>query len=90
MPIPPEVQGLTFDAHGDPWVSASNGSWGKLYHLDRKGNVVAQFEMVAGLEDIEFDSSGRLWGQSESGSRKYMHWATHFPQVFEIDVAKLR
>ncbi|HUL94817.1 MAG TPA: hypothetical protein VLT89_02340 [Usitatibacter sp.] len=90
MAIPPEVQGLSFDKHGDPWVSASNGTFGRLYHLDRRGYVLEKFEMVAGLEDIEFDSAGRLWGLSESGSRKYMDWATHFPQVFEIDVSKLR
>lgn len=90
IPIPAEVQGLAFDRHGDPWVSASSGTFGELYHLDRQGRVHGKFEMVAGLEDIEFDSTGRLWGVSESGSKKYMHWATHFPQVFEIDVAKLR
>jgi hypothetical protein len=90
LPIPLEVQGLAFDASGDPWVSASSGSFGKLYHLDRKGEVKAQFEMVAGLEDIEFDSTGRLWGLSESGTRKYMHWATRFPHIFEIDVTRLK
>ena len=90
LPIPVEVQGLAFDGAGDPWVSASNGRWGKLYHLDRQGNIKRQYEMVAGLEDIEFDDLGRLWGLSESGTRKYMKWATHFPNIFEIDVTKLR
>jgi len=90
VPIPVEVQGLAFDANGDPWVSASNGSWGKLYHLDRAGGVTALYEMVAGLEDIEFDGAGRLWALSESGTRKYMRWATHFPNIFAIDVARLR
>ena len=90
LPIPREAQGLAFDAQGDPWVSASSGSWGKLYHLDRKGAVKAEFEMVPGLEDIEVDANGRLWGLSESGTRKYMHWPTRFPFIFEIDVARLK
>lgn len=90
VPIPLEVQGLAFDGAGDPWVTASNSKWGKLYHLDRQGNIKGQYEMVAGLEDIEFDELGRLWGLSESGTRKYMNWGTHFPNIFEIDVTKLR
>jgi hypothetical protein len=90
IPIPAEVQGLAFDGAGDPWVTASNSRWGRLYHLDRQGNVKAQYEMVAGLEDIEFDELGRLWGLSESGTRKYMKWATRFPNIFEVDVTKLR
>ena len=90
VPIPLEVQGLAFDGAGDPWVTASNGKWGKLYHLDRQGAVKAQYEMVAGLEDIEFDDLGRLWGLSESGTRKYMTWATRFPNIFQVDVTKLR
>ncbi|HXF78430.1 MAG TPA: hypothetical protein VN598_06185 [Usitatibacter sp.] len=90
VPIPLEVQGLAFDGAGDPWVTASNSKWGKLYHLGHGGAVKAQYEMVAGLEDIEFDDLGRLWGLSESGTKKYMKWATHFPNIFEIDVTKLR
>jgi hypothetical protein len=89
--IPVEAQGLAFDARGDPWVSASHGSFGRLYHLDRAGTVRKEYEMVPGLEDIEFDAAGRLWSLSESGSRKYFEvWATRFPFVFEIDVSKLR
>jgi hypothetical protein len=90
VPIPLEVQGLAFDGAGDPWVTASNSKWGKLYHLDRQGTIKAQFQMVAGLEDIEFDDLGRLWGLSESGTRKYMKWDTHFPNIFAIDVTKLK
>lgn len=89
--IPLEAQGLAFDARGDPWVSASHGSFGRLYHLDRGGKVRREYEMVPGLEDIEFDAAGRLWSLSESGSRKYFEvWATRFPFVFEVDVSKLR
>lgn len=88
--VPLEAQGAAFDAAGDIWITASNSHWGKLYRVDRRtGAVKATHAMVAGIEDIEFDSRGRLWAVSESGSRKYMHWATHFPVVFEVDVARL-
>jgi hypothetical protein len=90
VPIPLEAQGAAFGPDGDIWVSASSGKFGKLYRLDRKGNVKAQYEMVIGLEDLGFDASGRLWAVSESGTRKYMHWDTRFPYVFEIDLAKLK
>jgi hypothetical protein len=90
VPIPLESQGAAFDAKGDIWVSASNSRWGILYHLDRKGAIKSQHEMVIGLEDLAFDSAGHLWGVSESGSRKYLQWEKRFPFVFEIDVAKLK
>jgi hypothetical protein len=89
IPVPLEAQGAVFDASGNVWVSASSGSFGALFRLDRKGTVQARYEMVAGLEDLAFD--GRtLWGLSESGTRKYLHWPTRFPFIFEIDAAKLR
>jgi hypothetical protein len=90
IPVPLEAQGAAFDKQGNLWVSASNGKWGKLYRLDRQGRVQAQYEMVAGLEDLTVDDQGRLWGLSESGTRKYMHWDTHFPFVFQIDTGALR
>ena len=90
IPIPLEAQGAAFGPDGDIWVSASSGKFGRLYRLDRKGNVKAQYEMVIGLEDLGFDRSGRLWAVSESGTRKYMHWDTKFPFVFTIDPAKLK
>jgi hypothetical protein len=90
IPVPLEAQGAAFDKHGNLWVSASNGQWGRLYRLDRKGDVKAQYEMTAGLEDLAIDTDGRLWGLSESGTRKYMHWPTRFPFIFEIDIAKLK
>jgi hypothetical protein len=88
--IPAECQGAAVDRGGDFWLSASNGRWGKLYRVARHGAVKAQYEMVAGLEDLATDSSGRLWGLSESGTRKYMGWPTHFPFIFRIDVERLR
>jgi DNA-binding beta-propeller fold protein YncE len=90
IPVPLEAQGAAFDKTGNLWVSASNGKWGKLYRLDRQGNVKAQYEMVAGLEDLTVDEAGHLWGQSESGTRKYLHWETRFPYIFQIDVGKLK
>lgn len=90
IPIPLEAQGAAFDTNGDLWVSASNSRWGKLYRLDRRGAPKAEYDMVIGLEDLGFDAAGRLWAVSESGTRKYLHWGTSFPFVFEIDVAKLK
>lgn len=72
------------------WVTASNSRWGKLYRLDRQGNVKAEYPMVAGLEDLTFDDAGRLWGLSESGTRKYIAWETRFPYMFAIDIGKLK
>jgi hypothetical protein len=90
IPVPLEAQGAAFDKGGNLWISASNGKWGKLYRLDGLGNVKAQYEMVAGLEDLTFDASGQLWGLSESGTRKYLAWETRFPYIFQIDIAKLK
>jgi len=90
IPVPLEAQGAAFDKSGNLWVSASNGSWGKLYRLNRQGQVQAEYAMVAGLEDLTVDDDGRLWGLSESGTRKYMDWQTKFPYIFQIDTTKLR
>jgi len=90
IPVPLEAQGAAFDMAGNLWVSASNSRWGKLYKLDRKGNVKGEYAMPAGLEDLTVDDTGRLWGLSESGTRKYLDWETRFPYLFSIDTAKLR
>ena len=90
IPVPLEAQGAVFDKNGKIWLSASSGAFGKLYRLDRRGNVEAEYPMVAGLENLGVDAAGNLWGLSESGTRKYMHWPTRFPFIFRIDVAKLR
>jgi hypothetical protein len=50
----------------------------------------AQYDMVAGLEDLTVDASGQLWGLSESGTRKYMSWEMKFPFIFKIDTGKLK
>ena len=90
IPVPLEAQGAAFARDGTLWVSASSGKFGKLYRLDRKGAVQKEYEMVAGLEDLTVDDKGQLWGLSESGTRKYLHWETHYPYIFRIDPAKLK
>ncbi len=90
IPVPVEAQGATFDRAGNVWVSASNSRWGRLYRLDRQGTVQAQYELPAGLEDLTMDDAGRLWGLSESGTRKYLAWETKFPYLFQIDTERLR
>lgn len=52
--------------------------------------VLATHDMVAGLEDLDFDARGRLWGVSESGTRKYIDWPTRFPFVIAIDTGRLQ
>jgi hypothetical protein len=90
IPVPLEAQGAAFDKAGNLWISASNSKFGKLYRLDRQGNVKAEYAMVPGLEDLTVDDTGRLWGLSESGTRKYLHWETKFPYIFQIDTGKLK
>jgi DNA-binding beta-propeller fold protein YncE len=90
IPVPLEAQGAAFDKSGNLWISASNSKFGKLYRLDRQGTVKAEYDMVPGLEDLAVDDSGRLWSLSESGTRKYLHWETRFPFIFQIDTSKLK
>lgn len=90
IPVPLEAQGAAFDKAGNLWISASNSKFGKLYRLDRQGTVKAEYDMVPGLEDLAVDDSGRLWSLSESGTRKYLHWETRFPFIFQIDTTRLR
>ncbi|MFT4195871.1 hypothetical protein [Ottowia sp.] len=90
LPVPLEAQGAAFDREGGLWLSASNGRWARLYRLDRQGQVQAGYPMVPGLEGLAVDEAGRLWSLSESGARKYLHWAVRFPFVFQIDTARLR
>ena len=88
--IPLECQGLAFDRGKQAWLSASNGKWGKLYRMSLDGQrIEAEYAMTAGLEDLDFDRDGLLWGVSESGTRKYLAWSTRFPFVFAIDPAQL-
>ncbi|MDQ3026105.1 MAG: hypothetical protein M3R58_06335 [Pseudomonadota bacterium] len=93
MPIPVESQGIAFDPAGNVWTTTSrSNTLSKLYRIDRKGNVGAEYDMPIGLEGIAFDAAGKLWTMTESGTRKYLRWGDqfNFPFVFEVDVAKLK
>jgi sugar lactone lactonase YvrE len=66
--IPVEANGMAFDRQGTLWIASSNCKFGALYQLNPKtGAVLAQFEMVIGIEDLGFDADGRLWAVSEVG-----------------------
>ena len=90
--IPVHVQGAALDKQGNLWLSASEGEKvSRLYRVDRKtGAVLAQYEMPPRIENISFDTDGKLWAISESGAMKYRKDKQHFPVIFEIDVAKLK
>lgn len=91
--VPVEAQGAAFDKEGNLWTTASrSNAMSKLHRVDRQGHAVASYDMPMGLEGIAFAADGKLWGVSESGTRKYQRWGPdfHFPFVFEIDVTKLK
>ena len=91
MILPQKAQGAAFDRDGQLWVSASSGTFGKLYRIDAKdGRVTAVFDMPAGIEDLTFDAEGKLWAVSEAGSAPYAFWSTYCPVLFRIDIAKLQ
>ena len=90
--IPIQVQGAALDKQGNLWMSASQGETvSRLYRVDRTtGAILAQYDMPPRIENISFDSEGKLWAISESGALKYRKDKQHFPVIFEIDVAKLK
>ncbi|MFO1396876.1 MAG: hypothetical protein U1F48_07405 [Burkholderiales bacterium] len=91
MPIAFQTQGAAFAADGALWLTQSGSTSGRLQRLDpATGQVTASFAMPAGIEDIEFAPDGRLWLVSEAGSQRWSGWATFFPLVFAVDVARLR
>lgn len=91
MPIASQTQGAAFAADGALWLTQSGSTLGRLQRLDpRTGEVTASFAMPAGIEDIEFAPDGRLWLVSEAGSQRWNGWATFFPLLFAVDVARLR
>jgi hypothetical protein len=88
---PSRMQGMAFDARGQLWVTVSGSRDGALLRLDpATGQLQARYAMPAGIEDIAFDDNGLLWAVSEAGSIRWSAWATHFPLIFAVDVARLR
>jgi hypothetical protein len=86
-----EAQGAAFDGQGNLWLTFSNSRFGTLQKVDPKsGRVLAQHEMVIGIEDIGFDDQGRLWSVSEAGSLRWAKWSTTFPILFQLDLSKLK
>ncbi len=84
------TQGASFDKHGNLWLSQSSRTFGRLQKIDAKtGKVLAAYTMPDGIEDISFFPDGTLWATSEAGARRYQSWATFFPVVFQLDLAKL-
>lgn len=91
FPIAVEAQGAAFDKQGNLWMTFSSSKHGKLQKVDpNSAKVLAEYEMVIGIEDIGFDEDGRLWSVSEAGSLRWSRWAKTFPVVFQIDVTKLK
>ncbi len=89
--VPIRTQGAAFDRAGQLWVTRSSGSFGGLVQVDaQSGKIGKRYPMPAGTEDIGFDAEGRLWTVSEAGSRRWLSWATFFPLVFQVDMARLR
>ncbi len=91
LPLPFHVQGATFDAKGNLWLSASNGRMGKLYRIDTEtGAVLAQHDAMAGLEDLARGEDGLLWSVGEAGSQRWNSWATFYPLLFSFDPTLLK
>ncbi|MGZ8473064.1 MAG: hypothetical protein ACXW4N_06055 [Candidatus Deferrimicrobiaceae bacterium] len=91
FPIAAEAQGAAFDRRGNLWMTFSSSKHGELQKVDpTSGKVLAQYDMVIGIEDIGFDEDGRLWSVSEAGSLRWSKWSKTFPVVFQMDVTKLK
>jgi streptogramin lyase len=91
IPISTRSQGAAFDASGGLWISQSGRSAATLQKVDpRSGTVKQSCEMPPGLEDLSFDSQGRLWAVSEAGAGRHRDWPTYYPLIFAFDPAKLK
>ncbi|MGB7301825.1 MAG: hypothetical protein WA888_20350 [Burkholderiaceae bacterium] len=91
IPIDVRTQGAAFDGEGKLWLSQSGGQGGVVQRLDpATGDVLDLFELMAGVEDLSFDSANRLWSVSEAGSLRWRRWETYYPLIFSMDVERLR
>jgi len=89
--LSPAAQGAAFAPDGTLWISRSSSQFGSLQRVDPKtGAVRAEYEMVAGLEDLGIGADGLIWSVSEAGSQRWHNWASYFPLVIAIDPRKLR
>ena len=64
-----------------------------LTHQKPAGNFDYEYdwrEKALSSDDQETRQAGALWGLSESGTRKYLHWETRFPYIFRIDAGLLK
>ncbi|MSP39904.1 MAG: hypothetical protein EXR70_15560 [Deltaproteobacteria bacterium] len=86
-----EGQGAAYDREGNLWLSFSSSKYGSLQKTDPKtGQILAEYRMPIGIEDLAFDDEGRLWAVSEAGTLRWSKWSQKFPVVFQIDVSKLK
>jgi hypothetical protein len=91
IPIPTEANGMAFDRKGEMWIAASSSRFGALYRLNpHTGEVLNQYDMATGIEDLTFDQEGYLWSVSEAGSLRWLKWSQTFPVIFRMDVSKLK
>ena len=91
FPIAVEAQGAAFDKQGNLWMTFSSSKYGQLQKVDpNSGKVLAEYEMVIGIEDIGFDEDGRIWSVSEAGSLRWSRWPKTFPVIFQMDLTKLK
>lgn len=85
------VQGAAFDHEGYLWLSQSTSRWGCIQRLNpSNGEILDEYELMAGIEDLAVSPDGELWSVSEAGTVKYLSWGTYFPVIFQIDVTGLR
>lgn len=103
VPLPSHAQGAAIDRDGTIWIARSDLDWGKLDHVDATGRLLARYEIPAGTEGIAFDDTGRLWGVSEAGVRRFDdHWLLRLiypvyrlfvpfhPVIFALDPSRLQ
>ena len=91
FPIDIRTQGATVDGNGYLWLSQSSGNFGVIQRVDSSsGELLDLYEMMPGIEDLSFDSEGRLWSVSEAGSLRWRNWGTFYPLIFSVNISLLK